>query len=56
VERIAQDGLLVLNAADPEVRALAARARCPVRFYALEGQDTGGISPEWLAAPVPPDG
>ena len=56
VQRIAPDGLLVLNAADPELRALAEHARCTVRSYALEGQDTGGVSPEWLAAPAPPDG
>ena len=46
------DGLLVANAADPEVRAVAARARCRVRYFALAGEDTGDVSPEWLAAPV----
>ena len=56
VARLAPDGLLVLNAADPELRALAAHARCTVRSYALEGQDTGGLAPEWLAAPAPADG
>jgi UDP-N-acetylmuramate: L-alanyl-gamma-D-glutamyl-meso-diaminopimelate ligase len=53
VARIAPDGLLVLNAADPELRALAREAPCQVRFYALDGQDTGGVAPEWLAAPAP---
>ena len=53
VARIAPDGLLVLNAADPELRALAAEAPCAVRYYALAGQDTGGVEPEWLAAPAP---
>ncbi len=49
------DGLLIANAADPEVRAVAARAPCPVRYFALEGEDTAGIAPEWLAAPARPE-
>jgi UDP-N-acetylmuramate: L-alanyl-gamma-D-glutamyl-meso-diaminopimelate ligase len=52
IERIPQSGLLVANAADPEVRALAARARCRVSFYALDGEETGDVTPDWLAAPV----
>jgi UDP-N-acetylmuramate: L-alanyl-gamma-D-glutamyl-meso-diaminopimelate ligase len=56
VARLPADGLLVANAADPEVRAVAARASCRVTHYALDGQDTGGLSPEWLAALVPPQG
>jgi UDP-N-acetylmuramate: L-alanyl-gamma-D-glutamyl-meso-diaminopimelate ligase len=27
-----------------------------VRHYALAGQDTGDVTPEWLAAPAPPEG
>lgn len=46
------DGLLIANAADPEVRLAASGARCRVGFYALEGEDTGGVTPTWLAAPV----
>jgi len=53
VERIPPDGLLVAYAGDPEVRAVAMRARCPVAYYALDGDDTGGIVPTWLAAPAP---
>ncbi len=52
VERIPQSGLLVANGADPEVRAVAKHARCRVSFYALDGEDTGEVTPEWLAAPV----
>jgi UDP-N-acetylmuramate: L-alanyl-gamma-D-glutamyl-meso-diaminopimelate ligase len=55
VARMPADGLLVANAADPEVRALAATAPCRVSHYALDGQDTGGLHPEWLAAPVRPE-
>ncbi|HKP58444.1 MAG TPA: Mur ligase family protein [Polyangiales bacterium] len=54
VERIPASGLLVANAADPEVRAVAARAKCRVAFYALDGDDTGEVTPEWVAAKVAP--
>ncbi|MCG8557610.1 MAG: Mur ligase domain-containing protein [Proteobacteria bacterium] len=53
VERIPPEGLLVAYAGDPEVRALAAGARCRVRFYALEGDDCGDVQPVWSAAAVP---
>jgi UDP-N-acetylmuramate: L-alanyl-gamma-D-glutamyl-meso-diaminopimelate ligase len=56
VARIPEDGLLVAYAGDPEVRAVAARARCRVSFYALDGDETGGVSPVWLAAPAPGEG
>jgi UDP-N-acetylmuramate: L-alanyl-gamma-D-glutamyl-meso-diaminopimelate ligase len=52
VERIPAHGLLVANAADPEVRAIAARAHCRVAYYALDNEDTGDVTPEWIAAPV----
>jgi len=51
IELMPEQGLLIANAADPEVRALAAKARCAVSYYALDGEDTGDISPTWLAAP-----
>jgi UDP-N-acetylmuramate: L-alanyl-gamma-D-glutamyl-meso-diaminopimelate ligase len=54
VERIPASGLLVANAADAEVRAVAARAACRVAYYALDGDDTGEITPEWVAAKVAP--
>ncbi|MFT3927114.1 MAG: Mur ligase family protein [Myxococcales bacterium] len=56
VERIPEDGLLVAYAGDPEVRAVAQRARCRVSFYALDGDDTGDVTPVWLAAPAPAQG
>ncbi len=56
VERIPEDGLLVAYAGDPEVRAVAQRARCRVSYYALDGDDTGGITPVWLAALAPNEG
>jgi len=55
VALLPQHGLLVANAADPEVRAAAARARCRVSYFALEGEDTGDVAPEWLAAPTKPE-
>jgi UDP-N-acetylmuramate: L-alanyl-gamma-D-glutamyl-meso-diaminopimelate ligase len=55
VELLPEDGLLVANAADAEVRAVAARARCRVSYFALDGEDTGEVAPEWLAAPAKPD-
>jgi UDP-N-acetylmuramate: L-alanyl-gamma-D-glutamyl-meso-diaminopimelate ligase len=55
VELLPSDGLLVANAADPEVRAAVARAPCRVSYFALEGEDTGGATPTWLAAPVKPE-
>jgi UDP-N-acetylmuramate: L-alanyl-gamma-D-glutamyl-meso-diaminopimelate ligase len=51
IELMPEHGLLIANAADPEVRAVAANARCAVSYYALDGEDTGDISPTWLAAP-----
>ncbi len=56
VERIPEDGLLVAYAGDPEVRRVAQRARCRVSFYALQGDDTGDVTPVWLAAPAPAQG
>ena len=55
VERLPADGLLVANAAHAEVRALAQGAPCRVSYYALQGQDTGGLDPLWLGAPCRPE-
>lgn len=53
VRSLPEDGLVVADAQDPRVRALVEReARCRVTFYALEGEDTGSVTPTWLAAPV----
>jgi UDP-N-acetylmuramate: L-alanyl-gamma-D-glutamyl-meso-diaminopimelate ligase len=56
VERLPEHGVLVANGADPEVREVAQRARCRVSYYALDGEDTGAITPEWLVAPAPVSG
>ncbi len=56
VERLPEEGLLVAYAGDPEVRAVAKRARCRVSFYALDGDDTGDVVPVWLALPAPAEG
>lgn len=55
VEGLPEDGLLVAFAGDPEVVAVAQRSRAPVAWYALEGQDTHGQPPHWLAAPAGSD-
>ncbi|UJR86527.1 UDP-N-acetylmuramate--L-alanine ligase [Sandaracinus amylolyticus] len=56
VDRIPESGTLVAFAGDPEVRAVASRARCRVVWYASSGDDTGGIDPTWLAAPIAAQG
>lgn len=50
VQQLPKDGLLVAYAGDPRVRAVAAKAPCRVSYYALEGDDTGGVSPIWSGA------
>ncbi|HET9933808.1 MAG TPA: Mur ligase family protein, partial [Polyangiaceae bacterium] len=52
VTLLPEDGLLVANAADPLVRSVAEKSRAEVAFFALEGEDTGGVAPHWLAAPA----
>ncbi len=54
LRRLPEDGRLVAWAGDLEIRALAPSAPCPVRFYALEGDACGSITPDWMAAPVRP--
>ncbi len=56
VDRIPEDGLLVAFAGDARVREVARRARCRVVHYALAGDDCGGVTPLWTAAPAPPVG
>jgi UDP-N-acetylmuramate: L-alanyl-gamma-D-glutamyl-meso-diaminopimelate ligase len=53
VEGVPADGLIVANAADAEVRRVVhERGRSEVAWYALAGNDTGDVVPEWLAAPA----
>lgn len=53
--RLPDSGLLIANAADPLVRRVVdgALGEDPrVAWYALEGDDTAGKPPHWLAAPA----
>lgn len=52
VALVPEHGLIVANAADANVRRAVEGARAPVAYYALEGEDTGGVAPHWLAAPA----
>jgi UDP-N-acetylmuramate: L-alanyl-gamma-D-glutamyl-meso-diaminopimelate ligase len=50
---VPEGGLLVCDARDPRVRALVAdEARAPVAWFALDGDETGGVTPAWLGAPA----
>jgi UDP-N-acetylmuramate: L-alanyl-gamma-D-glutamyl-meso-diaminopimelate ligase len=55
LQKLPEGGLVVANAADPLVRQVvdAALGEDPrVAWYALEGEETGGKPPHWLAAPA----
>lgn len=53
VAKLPEDGLVVANAADKRVVECVNRsARCTVAWYALEGEETFGMPPHWLAAPA----
>jgi UDP-N-acetylmuramate: L-alanyl-gamma-D-glutamyl-meso-diaminopimelate ligase len=45
-------GLLVCNAHDARLRALAGAARARIAWFALDHDDTGDVTPTWLAAPA----
>ena len=53
VELLPADGWLFAWAGDPLVREVASEAPCKVRFYALDGDDCGGVQPMWLGMPAP---
>jgi len=56
VALVPEAGLIVANAADPEVvKVVDAHARAQVAWFALEGEDTHGKPPHWLAAPAQMD-
>jgi UDP-N-acetylmuramate: L-alanyl-gamma-D-glutamyl-meso-diaminopimelate ligase len=56
VERVPEHGLLVAAAADAAVvEIVSGSARAEVAWFALEGDDTHGRPPHWLAAPVAAD-
>ena len=52
VALVPEEGLIVANAADEHVvRVVDAHARAEIAWFALEGEDTHGKPPHWLAAP-----
>lgn len=51
--RVPESGLVIASAADAAVvETVLASARAPVAWFALEGDDTHGQPPHWLAAPA----
>ena len=50
VSLLPNDGLLVAFAGDPLVREVAKLAPCEVRYYALQEDYCGDVSPLWLGA------
>jgi UDP-N-acetylmuramate: L-alanyl-gamma-D-glutamyl-meso-diaminopimelate ligase len=56
VALVPERGLIVANAADAQVvRVVEQHARAEVAWFALEGEDTHGKPPHWLAAPAQSD-
>src|SRR5262245_15654202 len=52
MRRMPPSGLVIAAANDRHVvEVTRASAACPVSYYALEGDETFGASPEWLGAP-----
>ncbi|HEY6077953.1 MAG TPA: Mur ligase family protein [Polyangiaceae bacterium] len=55
LRKLPASGLVIANAADPLVRRVVDASlgdAANVAWYALEGDDTGGKPPHWLAAPA----
>jgi UDP-N-acetylmuramate: L-alanyl-gamma-D-glutamyl-meso-diaminopimelate ligase len=53
LSRVPEHGLIVAAASDPAVvRLVREHARAPVTWFALQGDETGDIPPEWLIAPA----
>lgn len=56
VERVPEGGLIVAAANDARVVELVSRsAKAEIAYYALQGDDTHGAPPHWLAAPAADD-
>jgi UDP-N-acetylmuramate: L-alanyl-gamma-D-glutamyl-meso-diaminopimelate ligase len=56
VALVPESGLIVANAADPEVvRLVSEHARAEVAWFALADEPTHGMPPHWLAAPAGSD-
>jgi len=59
VRAVPAGGLVVCDAHDPRARGIVEReSRARIAWYALEGDDTGSVTPTWLGAPAAftPDG
>ncbi|HVJ92430.1 MAG TPA: Mur ligase domain-containing protein [Labilithrix sp.] len=53
---IPESGLIACDARDVRAREIVSKhARSRVAFYALDGDDTGDVTPTWLGALVPAD-
>ncbi len=52
VRTLPESGLLLAYAGDPQVVKIAKEASCEVAYYALQGEETYGVAPHWLAAPA----
>jgi len=52
VRGLPKSGLLIANAADAKIVELSKLASCEVAYYALQGEETHGVAPHWLAAPA----
>ncbi len=56
VKRLPEGGLVVCDARDAAARHIVKEhALCSTAFYALEGEDTGDVTPTWLGAMVAAD-
>ena len=56
VKRLPEGGLVVVDARDAAARRIVKdNALSSTAFYALEGDDTGDVTPTWLGALVAPD-
>jgi UDP-N-acetylmuramate: L-alanyl-gamma-D-glutamyl-meso-diaminopimelate ligase len=56
VQRVPEGGLVLCDAAQRQAREIVKReSRAKVAFYALEGDDTGDVTPTWLGAMVAVD-
>lgn len=56
VRRIGEQGLIVCDARDARARAIVTKhAKARTAFYALDGDDTGDVTPTWLGVMVPAD-
>lgn len=53
---VPEGGLIACDARDARARAIVSKhARSRTAFYALDGDDTGDVTPTWLGVLVPPD-